>query len=147
MYKRILVTTDASSLSRKAEKAAIGLAAATGARLVALHVVPHYPMSYFEGAVTLTPEEVGRIEGTWTARGQKTVDAVVVAAGKQGVQAQGVLAHSDQVAEAVIAAARKNRCDLIVMASHGRRGLSRVLLGSETQHALTHSTIPVLVLR
>ncbi len=147
MYKRILVATDQSPLSRKAEKAAIGLAASTGAALVALHVVPHYPMSYFEGAVTLTAEEVGRIEGTWTARGQKTVDAVAAAAAKQGVQAKAVVAHSDQVAEAVIAAARKHKCDLIVMASHGRRGISRVLLGSETQHVLTHSTIPVLVLR
>ncbi len=147
MYKRILVATDQSPLSRKAEKAAIGLAAATGARLVALHVVPHYPTSYFEGAVTLTPDEIGRIEGTWAARGQKTVDAVAAAAAKQGVQAQAVVSHSDQVAESVIAAARKHKCDLIVMASHGRRGLSRVLLGSETQHVLTHSTIPVLVLR
>ncbi len=147
MYQRLLVATDHSRLSRKAEKAAIGLAAATGASLVVLHVVPDYPMSFFEGAVTLTPEELARIEGTWTSRGQKAVDAVVAAAAKQGVKAQGVLAHSDQVAEAVMAAARKHRCDLIVMASHGRRGLSRVLLGSETQHVLTHSTIPVLVLR
>ncbi|MFY8105067.1 MAG: universal stress protein [Ramlibacter sp.] len=147
MYKRILVATDASPLSRKAEKAAVGLATATGARLFALHVIPHYPTSYFEGAVTLTPDEIGRIEGTWTARGQKVVDAVVAAAGRAGVPAQGVLSHSDQVAEAVIAAARKHKCDLIVMASHGRRGLSRVLLGSETQHVLTHSAIPVLVLR
>ncbi len=147
MYQRLLVATDHSRLSRKAEKAAISLAAATGARLVVLHVVPDYPMSYFEGAMTLTPEDVARIEGTWTARGQRAVDAVVAAADRSGVQAQGVLAHSDQVAEAVMAAARKHKCDLIVMASHGRRGLSRVLLGSETQHVLTHSTIPVLVLR
>ena len=147
MYQRLLVATDHSRLSRKAEKAAIGLAASTGASLVVLHVVPDYPMSYFEGAVTLSPQEVARIEGTWTERGQKVVDAVVEAAAGQGVKARGVLAHSDRVAEAVMAAARKHRCDLIVMASHGRKGLTRVLLGSETQHVLTHSTIPVLVLR
>lgn len=147
MYRHLLVTTDHSRLSRKAEKAAIGLAAATGAKLTVLHVVPDYPMSYFEGAVTITPEEVARIEGVWTARGQKAVDAVVAVADRAGVRAQGVLAHSDQVAEAVMAAARKHKCDLIVMASHGRRGLTRVLLGSETQHVITHSTIPVLVLR
>ncbi len=64
MYKRLLVATDHSRLSRKAEKAAIGLAASNGANLVVLHVVPDYPMSYFEGAVTLSPEEVARIEGT-----------------------------------------------------------------------------------
>ena len=147
MYQRILVATDRSRLSRKAEKAAIGLAASTGATLVVLHVVPDYPMSYFEGAVTLAAEEVARIEKHWTDQGQTLVDAVVVAAGRQGVQARGVLAHSDKVAEAVMAGARKHKCDLIVMASHGRRGIARVLLGSETQHVLTHSTIPVLVLR
>ncbi len=147
MYQRLLLATDHSALSRKAEKAAIALAAATGANLVVLHVVPDYPTSYFEGAVTLSPDEVARIEATWTTKGQRVVDDVVAAAGKQGVQARGVLAHADQVAQAVIAAARKHKCDLIVMASHGRRGLTRVLLGSETQHVLTHSTLPVLVLR
>jgi len=147
MYQHLLVATDHSRLSRKAEKAAIGLAAATGAKLTVLHVVPDYPMSYFEGAITVTPEEIARIEGAWAARGRKAVDAVAAVAAGAGVQAQGVLAHSDQVAEAVMAAARKHKCDLIVMASHGRRGLTRVLLGSETQHVLTHSTIPVLVLR
>jgi nucleotide-binding universal stress UspA family protein len=80
-------------------------------------------------------------------RGQRVIDDVVAAAAKQEVVAEGVLAHADHVAQAVIAAARKKKCDLIVMASHGRRGLTRVLLGSETQHVLTHSTIPVLVLR
>ncbi len=147
MYQRLLLATDHSALSRKAEKAAIALAAATGAALVVLHVVPDYPTRYFEGAVTLSPEEVARIEATWTSKGQRVVDDVVAAAGKQGVQARGVLAHADHVAQAVIAAARKHKCDLIVMASHGRRGLTRVLLGSETQHVLTHSTLPVLVLR
>ncbi len=147
MYQHLLVATDHSRLSRKAEKAAIGLAAATGAKLTVLHVVPDYPKSYFEAAITLTPEDVARIAGAWTARGRKAVDAVAAVAARAGVQAQGVLAHSDQVAEAVMAAARKHKCDLIVMASHGRRGLTRVLLGSETQHVLTHSTIPVLVLR
>ncbi len=147
MYKNILVATDDSKLSRKAEKAAIGLAAATGAKLVALHVVPDYPLSYFDGAVAVSPQDVARIEAAWSARGQAVVDQVVAAAGRQGVAARGVLAHSDRVAEAVMAAARRHRCDLIVMASHGRAGLKRVLLGSETQQVLTHSTLPVLVLR
>ena len=67
--------------------------------------------------------------------------------GKQEVVAEGVLAHADHVAQAVIAAARKKKCDLIVMASHGRRGLSGLLLGSETMKVLTHGRTPVLVLR
>jgi nucleotide-binding universal stress UspA family protein len=57
------------------------------------------------------------------------------------------VAHSDSPADAIMAAARKHKCDLLVMASHGRRGLKRLLLGSETLHVLTHSGIPVLVLR
>lgn len=147
MYQRILVATDDSRLSRKAEKSAIELAASLGASLVVLHVVPDYPMSYFEGGVTISADDVARIEKSWTDRAQAMVDKVVTAAGKQGVQAKGVVGRGDQVAEALMAAARKHKCDLVVMASHGRRGIKRVLLGSETQHVLTHSTIPVLVLR
>ena len=147
MYTRILVAVDNARLSRKAEKAAIGLAASLGAELVALHVVPDYPVSLFEGSMTVSAKEVARIEGTWAARGKALVETVVAAAAKQDVKAKGVIAHSDRVAEAVLAAARKHKCDLIVMASHGRRGLSRVLLGSETQHVLSHGTVPVLVLR
>jgi nucleotide-binding universal stress UspA family protein len=65
----------------------------------------------------------------------------------EGVTVKAVVAKSDLVAEAVISAAKKHKCDLIVMASHGRKGIKRLLLGSETQHVLTHSHIPVLVLR
>lgn len=147
MYQRILVATDDSKLSKKAEKAAIELAANLGASLVVLHVVPDYPMSYFEGGVTISADDMARIEKTWSDRGQAMVDKIVAAAAKQGVQAKGVVGRGDQVAEALMAAARRHKCDLVVMASHGRRGIKRVLLGSETQHVLTHSTIPVLVLR
>jgi len=65
----------------------------------------------------------------------------------QGVKARGATVKSDRVAESVIAAARKHKAGLIVMASHGRKGIQRLLLGSETQHVLTHSSVPVLVLR
>jgi len=147
MYQKILVATDDSKLSRKAVKTAIGLASATGASLVALHVVPRYPMSYFEGALTLPADDVGRIERVWAEQGRALVDEVARTAEAAGVKTRAVVANSDRVAESVIAAARKHKCDLVVMASHGRKGIQRVLLGSETQHVLTHSTIPVLVLR
>jgi nucleotide-binding universal stress UspA family protein len=147
MYKRILVTTDGSALSKKAVKAAVGLAAATGAELVALHVVPRYPMSYFEGGVTISPQEVSGIEKQWAEQGQSMVDAVTEQATAAGVKSRGAVARSDLVAESILAAARKHKCDLVVMASHGRKGIKRLLLGSETQHVLTHSTVPVLVLR
>ena len=147
MYRRIMIATDGSSLSKKAVASAVDLAAAVGAKLFAVYVVPRYAMSYFEGGLSLTPDEVGRVEKQWADKGQAVVDAVTRAAAAKGVEAQGVLSRSDLVAEAVLAAAKKHKCDLIVMASHGRRGLKRLLLGSETQQVLTHSTTPVLVLR
>lgn len=147
MYERILVATDGSPLSRKAVASGVGLAALCGAELIAVKVVPRYPMSYFEGAVAMAPQEVGRIETQWAEDGQAVVDAVKLAASKKGLKARAVTVRSDLVAESIVATARKYKCDLIVMASHGRKGLKRVLLGSETQHVLTHSHVPVLVLR
>ncbi|MBU0588384.1 MAG: universal stress protein [Gammaproteobacteria bacterium] len=147
MYQRILVATDGSPLSKKAVTSAIALAALTGAELVALKVVPRYPVSYFEGSLPLPAKEIARVEKQWAESGQATVDAVQAAASKKGIKARAVTAKSDLVSEAIISAAKKYKCDLIVMASHGRRGIKRVLLGSETQHVLTHSSTPVLVLR
>lgn len=147
MYKRILVATDGSSLSKKAVRNAIDLAAAVGADLVALYVVPRYPVSYFEGGVTISMEDVERTEKQWSEKGQAVVDAVQEAAQAEGIKAKAVVVRSDLVAESIIAAVKKHKCDLVVMASHGRKGIKRVLLGSETQHVLTHSTVPVLVLR
>jgi nucleotide-binding universal stress UspA family protein len=147
VYKKILVATDGSTLSKKAVRSGIALAAATGAEIVALNVVPLYPLSYFEGAVVMSTNDIARTEKAWAEHGQAKVDEVCAAAEAAGVKARGVTTRSDLVAEAILRAAKKHKCDLVVMASHGRKGLKRVLLGSETQHVLTHSTVPVLVLR
>jgi len=147
MYKRILVATDGSKLSHKAVETGIELASLAGSELVAVKVVPRYPQSYFEGSVPLSVDEVGRIEREWSDHGQAVVDAVKAEAVAAGLKAKAVVVRSDLIAEALLAAAKKHKCDLIIMASHGRRGLKRLLLGSETQQVLTHSTIPVLVLR
>jgi nucleotide-binding universal stress UspA family protein len=147
MYQRILVATDDSRLSRRAVRSAVALAASVGAELVALHVVPRYPTHFFEGAATYEPDDVGLIERQWAERGQSVVDRAVEGAKAAGVRARAVVTCSDRVAESVLATARKHKCDLIVMASHGRKGLQRVLLGSETQNVLIQSTLPVLVLR
>jgi nucleotide-binding universal stress UspA family protein len=147
MYQRILVATDGSDLSKKAVHTSVELAKALGAELIALYVVPRYPMSYFEGGLPVSVDDVARTEKHWTDKGQAVVDAVVQDAQSGGVKARAVVTHTDLVAESVIATAKKHQCDLIVMASHGRKGLQRVLLGSETQHVLTHSSTPVLVLR
>ena len=147
MYQRILVATDGSDLSRTAVNSAIELAAVIGAELVALYVVPRYPVSYFEGGITISVDDIARTEKQWSDKGQAVVDAVQEQAKAQGVTAKAVVAQSDLVAESIMSAATKHGCDLVVMASHGRKGIKRVLLGSETQHVLTHSTVPVLVLR
>jgi nucleotide-binding universal stress UspA family protein len=147
MYKRILVATDGSTLSKKAVASAIDLAALSGAELIAVKVTPRYPQSYFEGSLPLSATEVSKIENQWSDTAQKVVDAVAKAAKAKGVNTKALVVKSDVVSDAVIAAAKKHKADLIVMASHGRRGIKRLLLGSETQQVLTHASIPVLVLR
>ncbi len=147
MYQRILIATDGSKLSKKAVTSAIELAAVCGAELVAVKVVPRYPQSYFEGGIALQPGEMTAVEKRWADEGQTVVDAVKKAAQAKGVSTKAVTVKSDVVSDALLAAAKKHQCDLIVMASHGRKGIKRLLLGSETQHVLTHATIPVLILK
>ena len=147
MYQRILVATDGSTLSKKAVTHAISLAALCGAELVALKVVPRYPQSYFEGGIAMQPDEVKRVEKQWADEGQAVVDAVKKSAAAKGVTTKAITIKSDVVSDALIAAVKKHDCDLIIMASHGRKGIKRLLLGSETQHVLTHATVPVLVLK
>lgn len=147
MYKRILVATDGSKLSQKAVDHALNLADLCGAEVVALKVVPRYPQSYFEGGVALAAAEVGRIEKQWLQEAQDVVNAVKAAGQKRELKVKAMTAKSDLVSDAIISAAKRSKCDLIVMASHGRRGLKRLLLGSETTQVLTHSHTPVLVLR
>ena len=147
MYKRILVATDGSSLSKKAVVSAIGLASTCGAELLALKVVPRYPQSYFEGSIPLSAEEIGRIEKQWSDAAIDNLAAVQKLATAKGVHCKAVTVKSDIVSDAIIAVAKKHTADLVVMASHGRRGVKRLLLGSETQQVLTHCHTPVLVLR
>ena len=147
MYKRILVATDGSTLSKKAVASSIELAATCTAELVALKVVPRYPQTYFEGSIPLSAVEISRVETQWAEAAQVQLGAVEKAAKAKGVVVKTVTAKSDVVSDAIIAAAKKHKADLIVMASHGRKGIKRLLLGSETQQVLTHSHLPVLVLR
>jgi nucleotide-binding universal stress UspA family protein len=147
MYKRILIATDGSTLSRKAVAHGLDLAQSVGAEVVVTKVVPRYTQTYFEGVVTLSVDDVKQIEKDWVAHGQAILDKAVQAAGSRNVKVKTAIVKSDRVAEAIIATAKKNDCDLVVMASHGRKGIGRVLLGSETNAVLTHSHVPVLVLR
>ncbi|MES2189909.1 MAG: universal stress protein [Pseudomonadota bacterium] len=147
MYKRILIATDGSALSRKAVSGGIELATLMGAELTVLKVVPRYPVSYFEGGASISSSQVAATEKQWADAASAVVQLVKTNAEAQGLKARAVTKVSDFVAESIISVAKKHKCDLIVMASHGRKGVKRLLMGSETQHVLTHSTIPVLVLR
>jgi len=147
MFQRILVATDGSPLSKKAVTSAIELAAQNRSELVALTVVPRYPTNYFDGAAVFTPEDIGRIEKQWADAARVSLEEVVAEGQKAGVTIKTAIVSSDLVGDAIIHAAKKHESNLIVMASHGRKGIKRLLLGSETQHVLTHSELPVLVLR
>ena len=147
MYQRILVATDGSTLSKKAVNSAIALAATCTAELIALKVVPRYPQAYVEGSIPLSAQEIARVEKQWTESAQAQLASVVKQAKAKSVRTQAITVKSDVVSDAIMATAKKHKADLIVMASHGRKGIKRLLLGSETQQVLTHSHIPVLVLR
>ena len=147
MYKNILVATDGTRLSSKAVIHAVALAKALGAKLTGFYASADYPVPvYAEGAIV---EPMSRREYAATCKDH--ADAILGAVATKAKSAQiafsAVHAVDSTPWRAILAAARKHRCDAIVMASHGRRGVTALLLGSETQKVLTHSKIPVIVVR
>lgn len=149
MYKHILIPTDGSALSDKAVEAAIKLAKLLGARITAFHALEPYPLqgayaAEASGVAELQPEIFAERSEEFAKR---VLDAVARNAAAANVQCTTAYATARSVSQAIVDKARAEDCDLIVMASHGRRGLEGFLLGSETQKVLTHSTIPVLVYR
>ncbi|MEP6557942.1 MAG: universal stress protein, partial [Burkholderiales bacterium] len=138
MYKKILVATDGSSLSSKAISTAIELAAIAGAELLAMTVVPQHKEHVIEDSppLRLTRTRDDKFDAEQLAVGEQRVNAVKAQAEAKGVRCSVMTVKSALIAEALIEAARDQHCELIVMASHGYRGIKRVLLGSETQHVL-----------
>ena len=148
MYKHILVPTDGSSLSGKAVKQAIAFAKSLGAKVTALHVSDEYRAMMDEGfAVPAFATFKKRFEDASARRSSELVNRVIASAKAAGVECAGVAVVNNLPYDAIIKQAKKTKCDLIMMASHGRKGLQSILLGSETAKVLTHSTIPVLVVR
>ena len=147
MFTRIMLATDGSKLSQKAVKSAIDLASKFNAELVAVKVIPRYVQTYFEGSFTVADIDVKSIEAQWAAGAQVVLDKIATSAAAKGVSVKTAVIKSDDIADGLVKAANKMKVDLIVMASHGRKGVKRLLLGSETQNVLTHSEVPVLVLR
>jgi nucleotide-binding universal stress UspA family protein len=147
VFKHILIPTDGSAVSRKAVAAGIELAKALGAKVTAVYAAPAAtPIVYkhFLPVGYMTPERHAQAIKRAAAR---YLDVVAKAAKRAGVACETVSVTSDFPADAILATAKKRKCDLIFMASHGRHGVAAVLLGSETQKVLAHARIPVLVHR
>lgn len=145
MFKTLLVPTDGSEISQMAVDAAIDFARCCGARIVALSVAEPYPVvPVVDGAMVL---DGGRDSRELQALARERVARVADAASQAGVTCTTEVALSFHPHEEIIAAAARHHCDVIFMASHGRRGIGRLLAGSETQKVLAYAPVPVLVFR
>jgi nucleotide-binding universal stress UspA family protein len=146
MFKNILIPTDGSEQSQRAIRTGVELAKLHGASVTGVHVIPDYHLLIaYEGAFDPVTEE--RIEEEAKARADTYLGFMREAAGAAGVSCATVCETSDHPYDAILKTADTNECDLILMTSHGRKGLAAVLLGSETRKVLTHAKVPVLVVR
>ncbi len=145
MFKHILLPTDGSSLSEQAIQQSVSLARALGAKITGLYVIPEYHTVTLQAEMLTDTSEDFTKFGLTQAR--KFLDVIEQEAKAAGVPFTAAHATSDHPYEAIIQAANDHGCDLITMASHGRKGIQGLLIGSETQKVLVHSTIPVLVYR
>lgn len=145
MYKNILIPTDGSDLADKAVQSGIAFGKEIGAKITVLTVAaPFHVFTFKTQAVEDTPEQYRKRMQERTA---KTLEKVAGAARAAGVACETIQVEHDHPYQAIIDTAKAKGCDLIMMASHGRRGISAIVLGSETMKVLTHSKIPVLVHR
>ena len=144
MFKRILVPTDGSDITQKAVESSIRLAGSLGAEIHTICVKEPFPYGAISEMQPTPPQEFFDAQERIAAR---HVAAVIEACAAAGVPCHGVSVEALHPWEAIIDHAQRTDCDLLVMASHGRRGVSALLLGSETQKVLTHTKIPVLVVR
>jgi nucleotide-binding universal stress UspA family protein len=145
MFKNILLPTDGSEVSEVAIRKGVEFAASIGARLTGFYVIPEFHvLSYRTGTMADTKSGFARDSKEHAERYLGRIRETAQAA---GVACETTYATGDQPYAAIIKAAQDHGCDLILMASHGRRGVQAFLLGSETQKVLTHTKIPVLVLR
>jgi len=145
MYKHILLPTDGSELSERAVREGIRFAKFIGARLTALHTTPQFYPTQLPAHTIV--ERAREHEERSKEHAKRALDAVEQAAREAGVACTALHRVSDSPWDEIIKVATERSCDLVFMASHGRRGVSALLLGSETNKVLTHSKIPVLVCR
>jgi nucleotide-binding universal stress UspA family protein len=147
MFKHLFVPTDGSKMSADTVDRAITFARESGAAITFFNVKPEFPVAlYGEGALVdpTTPQQFAELA---EQQSQSILSACLDKAKAAGITCDSLSQTSGSIHSAIVAAANEAKVDLIFMASHGRRGLSSLLLGSETHKVLTHSTIPVLVFR
>jgi nucleotide-binding universal stress UspA family protein len=145
MFKTILATTDGSALSDLAVRAAVEFAKINGSKIVGLSVVENYgylPMTALSGGVDL-----GAIEGALENQAQESVEKISSLAAAEGVECETHILSGCSPYEGILKCAEDHNCDVIFMASHGRSGLGKILLGSVAHKVLAHSTRPVLVFK
>ena len=147
MFKHLLIPTDGSTLSKKAVAQGVKFAQETGAKVTGFFAAPPYRPVVYEDFVPANYMSAKAHEEATAKLAAKYLGSVEKACKDAGVPYQSLHVASEFPADAIIEAAKTKKCDLIFMASHGRRGLAGVLLGSETAKVLTHSKIPVLVYR
>ena len=147
MFKHILVPSDGSEFSQAAVEKAVAFAKETGARITAFYAKPSPPIPYYGEGIGANWQMPATYTELVDRQAQEVVDGVEKLCQAAGVSCQKLTLSSDVPYEAIIEAATQSGCDLIFMASHGRSGLSALLLGSETNKVLTHAKIPVLVYR
>lgn len=145
MYQHILIPTDGSELSQQAIEHGIALAKSVNAKVTVMTVTAPFQLFAIEpGIVTDTPEQY---EKRAAALAAKDLNAAMEVAKAARISCDIIRVEHEHPYRAIIDTAAQKSCDLIVMASHGRRGISAVVLGSETVKVLTHSAVPVLVVR
>ncbi len=147
MYRHILVPTDGSPLSQAAVNGAISFAGETGARITFFCAVQAVPKFYYGEGAIFDAEAPKRFHRAAESMANVILDEAEGLAHDAGIECSRLMMTSDQPHEAIIEAADRCGCDLIFMASHGRRGINALLIGSETRKVLTFSKIPVLVHR
>ena len=144
MYKKILVPTDGSATAAKAIAPAVEMARQFGADIIGIAVSDPYPYS---GLAETVPVTADAYRASTTKAAESALQPLIAACTAAAVNCECVVAEDVHPWKAMLDAAAEKHCDLVVMASHGRRGVQAVLLGSETQKLLTHSKLPVLVVR
>ncbi len=145
MFKHLLIPTDGSELSNNAIESGIKFAASIGATVTGLNVVPNLQLLDYQ--LQILEETRQTLNEAAKSRAHAILEVLAKAARAANVECKIEVAVSDHPYKAIIDIAEKRGCDLILMASHGRRGIGGILLGSETHKVLTHSKIPVLVVR